>query len=439
MAKTKDLNKHHITFDDIAPIIESLKHIPLFDIEQQGESFLGKPIYSIEIGNGPRRVLFWSQMHGDEPTATAALMDLFRYMQQPEQHDWLSSWQHKLTLKFIPMLNPDGAEVCQRENAQGIDINRDALQLQTPEGRLLLSVAESFQPQFGFNLHDQNREYAVANTMKPATISLLAPAYNEAREINDSRGNAMRLIGDLIPTIESKVPGQLARYDDEYSKRSFGDTFSKMGISTILVESGGNYNDPNRQTAREINLHLYIAAINSITNRTFEKQTLEAYHSIPLNKEGGMHDLVIRNLTINSLNSYQTDLAIDWPRGSDKQAQVSVIGDLSGIAGYQFFDASGFHLMEGKPYTLNCNAPLNLDVETYFELLEQGYNHFAGPESALHVDTPTPVVLNQAMLHDNRPTLHKSATFYMQNEEGKWIAVVDGHFFELANTKCNTQ
>ena len=42
---------------------------------------------------------------------------------------------------MVPMLNPDGAERYARRNAQAIDINRDALQLATPEGRLLKACA----------------------------------------------------------------------------------------------------------------------------------------------------------------------------------------------------------------------------------------------------------------------------------------------------------
>ena len=49
------------------------------------------------------------------------------------------------------MLNPDGAERFQRRNAQSIDINRDALRLQTPEGRTLKAVRDRFQPRIGFN------------------------------------------------------------------------------------------------------------------------------------------------------------------------------------------------------------------------------------------------------------------------------------------------
>ena len=92
------------------------------------------------------RVLLWSQMHGDEPTATAALFDIFEFLRRhrddPTVRDILSS----LTLHVVPMLNPDGAERFQRRNAQSIDINRDALRLQTPEGRTLKAVRDRFQP-----------------------------------------------------------------------------------------------------------------------------------------------------------------------------------------------------------------------------------------------------------------------------------------------------
>ena len=51
-----------------------------------------------------------------------------------------------LTLHVVPMLNPDGAERFQRRNAQSIDINRDALRLQTPEGRALKALRDRLQP-----------------------------------------------------------------------------------------------------------------------------------------------------------------------------------------------------------------------------------------------------------------------------------------------------
>ena len=99
----------------------------------------------------------WSQMHGDEPTATMALMDLFQFLQKKDEFDSLRQvLLSKLTLHFIPMLNPDGANRFTRRNMQGIDINRDAMRMQTPEGRILKRIRDETKADWGFNLHDQN-------------------------------------------------------------------------------------------------------------------------------------------------------------------------------------------------------------------------------------------------------------------------------------------
>src|SRR4051812_38368729 len=40
-------------------------------IEQFAESVESRPIYLAKVGTGPKQILLWSQMHGDEPTHTA--------------------------------------------------------------------------------------------------------------------------------------------------------------------------------------------------------------------------------------------------------------------------------------------------------------------------------------------------------------------------------
>src|SRR5262249_56925142 len=98
----------------------------------------------------------WSQMHGDEPTATAALFDVFDYFQRHQTDRVVQRILTSLTLYIVPMLNPDGAERFQRRNAQGIDINRDALRLQTPARHTRKILRDRFKPRVGFNLHNQN-------------------------------------------------------------------------------------------------------------------------------------------------------------------------------------------------------------------------------------------------------------------------------------------
>lgn len=429
------LNHYQIKSNDIAPLIERIKKNSLFKVEQIGQSFLGKPIHSITVGNGPTKVLFWSQMHGDEPTATPAIFDLLNYIAKETQSQWRKSWHEKLTLKFIPMLNPDGADNYQRYNAQGIDINRDAKQQQTPEGKILLSMAKIFQPDFGFNLHDQRRNYAAGDNKKPATISVLAPSYNKTKEVNEVRGTAMKLIGDLVPVIEHFIPGHIGKYDDGFSERAFGDTFTALGTSTVLVESGGYYSDDNRQMPRRVNFEIMIAAINNISNKQYLKQSLDAYNAIPMNNEGGIQDVVIRNLTVNAEHSYQIDLSFIMNIYGNKKAKINEIGDLSSLVGYFEFDASNCQYAEGKAFKLSTEKPLLLSDTLYFRLLKRGYTHFVGDKSALKITTQYPVVINPSSVSTNRPKLNTSATFLLKDKSGIKLVVLDGQIYDLRTNK----
>lgn len=54
-----------------------------FSLEEIGRSVEGRSINHLWFGRGPYKVLLWSQMHGDEPTATAALFDVFEHEPPP--------------------------------------------------------------------------------------------------------------------------------------------------------------------------------------------------------------------------------------------------------------------------------------------------------------------------------------------------------------------
>ena len=170
-----NLKGRYITLNDIEPLL--LQFNSDNQVQIIGKSVLEKPIYKYELGTGKIKVLLWSQMHGDESTATMALFDIFNYLKTNKE---LLS---KLNLHFIPMLNPDGAEKFTRRNALDVDINRDALRLQSPESRVLKGARDSLNAVFGFNLHDQSKYYNAERTEKAATISFLAPAYNYEKTI----------------------------------------------------------------------------------------------------------------------------------------------------------------------------------------------------------------------------------------------------------------
>ena len=47
--------------------------------DEIGRSAEGRPLYAVTFGQGPATVLLWSQMHGDEPSHTMGLADLFAF------------------------------------------------------------------------------------------------------------------------------------------------------------------------------------------------------------------------------------------------------------------------------------------------------------------------------------------------------------------------
>ena len=96
------------------------------------------------------------------------------------------------------MVNPDGAEVFQRRNIVEIDLNRDVFRQQTPEAQILKNVFDSLKAEFGFNLHDQGRDYSAGTSFNPASISFLAPSPDFEKSLTAPRENAMKLIGNTL-------------------------------------------------------------------------------------------------------------------------------------------------------------------------------------------------------------------------------------------------
>src|SRR5215203_6750964 len=92
--------KHHISnilpsnvrHKDLQKYLTELKEIGL-KTEEVGRSFGNREIYQIEWGKGATRVFLWSQMHGDEPTATSALLDMFAYLQKYGDKKWVKKFE----------------------------------------------------------------------------------------------------------------------------------------------------------------------------------------------------------------------------------------------------------------------------------------------------------------------------------------------------------
>ena len=243
----KKIKGRHITNKSIEPVLDNLSDS--FKVKIEGKSVLGKPIYSVQYGQGKTKIYMWSQMHGDEATCTKAIIDFFEVLSNDNEYsDFIQS---KYNLYIVPLANPDGAEVHTRENINKIDLNRDVQDCTQPESKILKQIFENFQPDYCLNMHDQRTIYGVGDTNKSAIISFLAPAYNITRDINDYRSKAMNVIGKMNNVLQNYIPGHVGRYNDAYCDNCFGDYFASKNAVTILFEAGHYPDDYARDVTRK--------------------------------------------------------------------------------------------------------------------------------------------------------------------------------------------
>ena len=247
-----------------------------------GQSNEGRSIYVFEWGRGSTRVFMWSQMHGNESTTTRALSDMIDYLiSSGTEHPWYKEFSFCL----IPQLNPDGAKRFTRTNANNVDLNRDARNLNEIESQLLRSTFEEFKPNYCFNLHDQRSIFGAGISGEPAQLSFLAPAADAKKSKTSARIKAAFLIVEMYKALKVKVGNRIGRYDDQYNGHCVGDTFQGHGIPTVLIEAGHANNDYQREECRAlIRLALEIA-VRTLKDTSMTKVTNwpEHYDAIPEN------------------------------------------------------------------------------------------------------------------------------------------------------------
>src|SRR5687768_3328501 len=343
----------------------------LFRVEKVGDSVEGRSINLVTAGSGGFRVMLWSQMHGDEPTATAALFDLFEYLRRHADEPPVRRLLSSLTLYFVPMLNPDGAERFQRRNAQGIDINRDALRLQTPEGRTLKAVRDRFSPRIGFNLHNQGWRTSVGRPPRPASISLLSVAFDEARSSSEGRTLTKKVCAVIRDALEPFASGQIGRYDDEFEVRAFGDNLTLWGTPVVLIETGPWPSIEPDPALIKLNFVAILSALDALATGAVHRAKTERYETLPVNESGELY-VIVKNGTVISgagVPPYIADIGIVASRrirevnGKREMQTVTTIddmGDLRTLGALRIIDATGMTVVPLRADTVEAGQVVDL-------------------------------------------------------------------------------
>ncbi|MEW5675422.1 M14 metallopeptidase family protein [Flavobacterium enshiense] len=357
--KEPNLFGRYITNKHIEPLLEELKNY--FDVSVIGESVKKKPIYRVKIGSGKTKIYMWSQMHGNESTCTKALFDFFNFIKS--DNAFAKSIKEKCTIICIPILNPDGAEVYTRVNANEVDLNRDSVELSQPESRVVRELFNVFKPDFCFNLHDQRTIFAAGHTANPATVSFLAPSFNEERSINDCRQKAINIIAAMNQELQKHIPNQVGRFDDSFNINCIGDMFQSLGAPTILFEAGHFQEDYDREETRKMIFISYMEALRVIVENEILVNKTDEYFNIPQNMTVFL-DFIYKNVKI-ILDGFEKSInfAAHYSEELDNEevvfkAIIRQIGGLDDNFGHYTYDFNNqlFENQEGKTPIIDSKA-----------------------------------------------------------------------------------
>jgi len=290
----------YIHAKSIEPLMRNLSKI--FKIDSIGKSVNNENIFSIVAGNGKKKILLWSQMHGNESTTTKALFDILNILS--DSNEFSGTILSSCTLMIIPILNPDGAAAYTRFNSNGIDLNRDAQNLSQPESNVLRKCFDDFKPDYCLNLHGQRTIFSTDKSNNPATVSFLAPSQDSNCSITANRKIAMEIINVMNTVLQKQIPNQVGIYDDAFNINCVGDEFQSKNVPTILFEAGHFKNDYKREQTREYMFQSLFTALHYISVNNISGNHYKSYFEIPKN-EKYFFDIIIRNALVKVENKEQ--------------------------------------------------------------------------------------------------------------------------------------
>lgn len=337
--KATSLKSRVLSNSDIEPLLSLLSDT--FDVSTLGHSEIGLPIHGVKIGSGPKRILLWSQMHGNESTTTKALFDLFNYLKLEDFNAFLGT----CTLFIIPILNPDGAKAYTRLNANKVDLNRDAINRSQKESIILRSVFNEFKPHYCFNLHGQRTIFSAGKSNNSSVISFLSPSEDAERTVTITRKKSMSIIHSMNGVLQIYLPNQIGRYDDGFNANCVGDQFQTLGVPTVLFEAGHYPGDYLREETRKYIALSIFTAIECIAYNKVDEDTSSLYFDIPEN-DTLFNDVIIRNALLDPSNPNDfCDIGIQHkevlgPNGLLFKPTIDFIGDLSKKHGHMEINAN---------------------------------------------------------------------------------------------------
>lgn len=215
-----DWTSHEGELSFLAAVDEASDRV---EIDTIGKTKEGRPLQLVRLGYptpAPRTealqrptTMFVCTQHGNEPAGREACLQRLRDLAFTEDEELIAQMEEQ-TILFVPSANPDGREANARGNADGTDINRDHLNLETPESRSMAAVVRDWQPEAVVDLHEYGP--SLPGLYDDEVLVLWPRNLNVDEEVH---AQAKQLALDFI-TADEEAAGYST---DEYGQYELGD------------------------------------------------------------------------------------------------------------------------------------------------------------------------------------------------------------------------
>ncbi len=196
-----------------------------------GRSVQGRPIFVQIVGQGTDTALIMGSIHGDEPAAGALVHLLAEYLRSDQQ------LLEGRRVVLLPAANPDGVAARTRENARGIDLNRNfdtsnrvdngtngLRPLTEPESQALESVIKEYAPSRIISVHQPLNCIDYDGPGEAIAARMAQDCDLPVKKIGARPGSLGSYTGETlkIPTITLELPPEASKMSDGVLWQKYG-------------------------------------------------------------------------------------------------------------------------------------------------------------------------------------------------------------------------
>ena len=341
-----------------------LELFPSFEPYISGKSYSGNDIFALKWGGGPIKILAWSLMHGNETSAFRSFGQIDYFLRSNQLAESLNK---RVTIVYIPVLNPDGAFDFIRRNHQEIDINRDARSNQTEEMRFFKSVFSTFKPQYALNLHDQRSIFGINGKRDGVRLALCIPqvsvSYLKSESLEYNRNSLRQIVNDVFTNVNYDDLALWSHFNEAYYSKAIGEWMQEAGVRTLLLESGVSGLDYNRSES-VLNLSAFILSYFFLLSKKDDSGlSTPSSWELPKN-EPLLRYVILRNCQVNRDELlFTTDIALQYVEYLESgelkyKLVVDDLGDLSDLIGRQEFQ--DISIFASTSFKIGQDVPLDI-------------------------------------------------------------------------------